>query len=572
MTDTAIPTDSHMDYSSDQNHGKHGGPDGTIDPAFQRTLDTGSLTLQPYEPPRATSSGRGRGRRNQRFNKQLPELETLLDHRAPTTTDQYRKFFTIQSTTGENLSEIDTITANKQIMEALSGQPKRITEVKEGHLLIEVNNEQQSRAIARITSLSNVPVKVEPHNQLNKTKGTIRYNNKPNHTDELILKELRPYGATEIYQIKTKRNGVLQNTPIYIVSFERNTLPPAVSIGWTRCDVRLYVPRPRRCFKCHRFGHGANNCRAEQQLCYNCGKEQHGTCTERPYCINCTGQHAATSKQCPIYQLEQETIAYQTQNKTSYSEAKKICKARLIRPGETFASVAARRRSGPLNLRRGSNAGAAMSGGPVGETVSRNSRHPQPTTEPMQNDPNNRDTQTTNSSPLPSQDNSQNKKSPTRKEPAKCHKKPASPPSPSRNKRPKMQNYQESTNTKQTMNTPRKQPKIPMETSQALVNREPSLPGPSFLTHRHSTASTISDGILDAGLVDISQHQDISEDDLPSLEHPIPTPAPPPSPQPKQSNKLRPIPVVGEGASSKPSRSREIKKKSTPPRNIFEDY
>src|SRR5437899_2274891 len=82
-----------------------------------------------------------------------------------------------------------------------------------------------------------------------------------------------------------------------------------------------YVPEPRRCFKCQKFGHTAKFCRKEQPVCPVCSEDhQYENCTnkERPKCANCTGTHSASYKKC-----------------SKYIEVKKIL-ARVSETGETF--------------------------------------------------------------------------------------------------------------------------------------------------------------------------------------------------------------------------------------------
>jgi len=191
---------------------------------------------------------------------------------------------------------------------------------------------------------------------MNETKGTIRYQNRPKFTEEVILEELRAFKAKEIYQLKKKENGVLVNMPLYIVTFDTCNLPQEVTIGWTRCPVREYIPRPRRCYKCQGFGHGAKTCRSQKEICANCGKDAHGQpCLKPTICPNCGEKHTASSQQCFYYKLEQEALATQVKDQISYGEAKKIATARFIRPNKTFADVLKIQQTEPENDNKKAN-------------------------------------------------------------------------------------------------------------------------------------------------------------------------------------------------------------------------
>ena len=62
---------------------------------------------------------------------------------------------------------------------------------------------------------------------------------------------------------------------------------------------------PIQCYSYLQFGHFAKYCKAQQQRCARCGdNHQTNRCQnadQKPKCCNCQGEHAATSKECPVY-------------------------------------------------------------------------------------------------------------------------------------------------------------------------------------------------------------------------------------------------------------------------------
>ena len=203
------------------------------------------VTLEPYVPrslpdPNAQNQRRPH-RQRQKLHERYQRQHQLLSSNVQ---DEYTKFFTIRSVSVENLASIDTIRANREITNLLGGQPKRILETRAGCLSVEVASRSQSLAMQRLTELSTVRVTVNVDTRLNQTKGTIRYQNRPGYDTDVLLQELRAYKATEIYQMKKKVDGILRPLPTYIVTFDSCNLPPEVNIGWTKCPVRLYIPRP----------------------------------------------------------------------------------------------------------------------------------------------------------------------------------------------------------------------------------------------------------------------------------------------------------------------------------------
>ncbi|GFR68592.1 nucleic-acid-binding protein from mobile element jockey [Elysia marginata] len=78
-----------------------------------------------------------------------------------------------------------------------------------------------------------------------------------------------------------------------------------------------------RCFRCHRYGHGRNKCRAKEELCVRCGEPGHGSeeCKRDVRCVNCKGDHPANSKSCTKYQEEQAILRYRASNGGTFKQA-----------------------------------------------------------------------------------------------------------------------------------------------------------------------------------------------------------------------------------------------------------
>ena len=237
------------------------------DPGELRTLET----LEPFEPTWQNARRRTNRRRNRPQNLFQRSNDIFLQSKP----QSFKKHYIVKADSGENLSEVDTIAANRELETCIGGKPKKIIETRAGHLLIEVASPKQSLAILNLRQLNGVPVQVMADNSLNKCKGTVRYFNNPKFSEERILSELKNDKVSDIYQMKRKVNGVLEPLPTYILTFDSCELPDEVKIGLTVCRVRLYIPRPRRCFKCQAFGHGASSCRSEIEVCCNCSRKKH---------------------------------------------------------------------------------------------------------------------------------------------------------------------------------------------------------------------------------------------------------------------------------------------------------
>ncbi|GFS22524.1 nucleic-acid-binding protein from mobile element jockey [Elysia marginata] len=77
------------------------------------------------------------------------------------------------------------------------------------------------------------------------------------------------------------------------------------------------------CLRCHRFGHGRDRCKRNSDLCVKCGEPGHRgeECDRTHKCINCKGDHPASSKNCPKYLEEQAILRYRAHNGGTFGQA-----------------------------------------------------------------------------------------------------------------------------------------------------------------------------------------------------------------------------------------------------------
>ena len=324
-----------------------GSVEGSIGPAHDQTQSThldiiqtsqASETLKAKVPVqkvdyRVSSADYQRHKRTERSEARGMDMFTGAD--------RYDRHYIIKAVDSTPLSTVNTIRAYEELKDHIRGTPKRITERRDGGLTITVDNREQSERLKTLTTLAEVSIEVTSDSNLNRTQGTIRYENHPGFTNQQLLDTLKPQNVVEIYQL-SKRNDDKTSVPIpvFILTFGTTKIPDKVNIGWTSCSVRMYIPRPRRCFKCHRFGHGANTCRSPQDICGKCGKTTHeGTCIDALCCVNCKGPHPSYIRTCPAYQKEQEILAHKARNNTTYNEAKAAVGSNYPRENTTYSQV-----------------------------------------------------------------------------------------------------------------------------------------------------------------------------------------------------------------------------------------
>lgn len=239
------------------------------------------------------------------------------------------------------LSQVSCFLLQRAI-ENFAGAPKNVKRLRDGTVLIETIDKKQAETLLKMMKLSaEINVKVEYHPTLNTTKGTIYCPDLISINDEIILEELKDQKVVEIRRILKKKPGIQQqinnstdsnfkkdnlvDTGVFVLTFNLPQAPKDLRVGIHKCDVKLYVPVPRRCFKCQRFGHGKLHCKSFVGTCGLCADIQHEPekCIKPVKCVNCLQSHPTWSRECPKFQQEQEIQRIQTIDRVSNSEARK---------------------------------------------------------------------------------------------------------------------------------------------------------------------------------------------------------------------------------------------------------
>jgi len=71
-------------------------------------------------------------------------------------------------------------------------------------------------------------------------------------------------GVTDCFHITVRsdnNNTDRRKTNTFILTFNSNTAPAHINIGYLRVKVDWYIPNPLRCFKCQKFDHSSRLCR-----------------------------------------------------------------------------------------------------------------------------------------------------------------------------------------------------------------------------------------------------------------------------------------------------------------------
>lgn len=141
---------------------------------------------------------------------------------------------------------------------------------------------------------------------------------------EKEINDLFDESFNSVYRMK--RFDKVKNTNVPTssvkVTMDCDELPEYVTVYGMRCKVFNFEQRVKVCYKCHRYGHYENNCKAEIKKCGNCGQYCEGICERETKCSSCNDDHKFGDDQCPMKQIEKAILQVMSNNKLSYFEAK----------------------------------------------------------------------------------------------------------------------------------------------------------------------------------------------------------------------------------------------------------
>ncbi|GBL77190.1 hypothetical protein AVEN_12811-1 [Araneus ventricosus] len=136
--------------------------------------------------------------------------------------------------------------------------------------------------------------------------------------------ELTRNNGIEIVEMRrlVKQNNT-RETSLVLVTKLGTPLPEYMKIWFTNQKIQSFIDRPRQCVKCYSFKHPSRVCE-KTPICPSCGEILSGICQAPQKCINCQGEHAATSRGCPFYIKEQNILEFKGRNHLTTAEARRI--------------------------------------------------------------------------------------------------------------------------------------------------------------------------------------------------------------------------------------------------------
>lgn len=153
----------------------------------------------------------------------------------------YKVFLVLNRQDGNSFQNVSPFFIYKSLNNLVKNL-KTVKKLKNGTILIEATNEEQTNTLLKCSMLGNsIPVKVSLHDKLNTSKGVI-YSKELNLLEESeILQELKEQKVIKVERIWKKipdktdlSKKVKVKTHLYIVTFNKTFIPYVIKAGYEK--------------------------------------------------------------------------------------------------------------------------------------------------------------------------------------------------------------------------------------------------------------------------------------------------------------------------------------------------
>ena len=183
------------------------------------------------------------------------------DYETRTMTMNWPRFLLVKS--GDEslpVTKLSPFAIDKGFQALISGRLRSIKRLRNGTFLVECDTKKQSDLLLKSQKLVDRPMIVSIHPTLNSSRGVIRCPELAGMSETDIRDELSEQGVILVKRIRRKEDGQDKDTNALFLTFCNANLPKDIRIGYLRVKVDPFIPNPLRCFKCQKYGHGAQRC------------------------------------------------------------------------------------------------------------------------------------------------------------------------------------------------------------------------------------------------------------------------------------------------------------------------
>jgi len=254
-----------------------------------------------------------------RIDLSKPEFQANL----PTSTRQVYITTADSNNSTSVLTRINPFKLGKEI-ESICGPVTNIEYKKSGNILITTNSlDQVKKLLETKRILDNITVKVIVAWNSTISEGKLYAPEFSNESLEELLELLKPFGVIAVR--KLLRDPLKSHVPLFVLSFLSPKCPQTIKTSYTVLHIDPFIPSPRMCGRCCRYGHSSQMC-SNKPVCDKCGSRDHKreSCNSGIIkCVNCKGNHTSRSKNCPAYVKEVNICNLKASEGISFQEARK---------------------------------------------------------------------------------------------------------------------------------------------------------------------------------------------------------------------------------------------------------
>ena len=123
----------------------------------------------------------------------------------------------------------------EKTLHGIAGVPKSIKKLRSGDLLVVYVNKNHIENLLRTKKFFDLAVKVSLHSSLNTCKGVVRCPDLRGCSEQEILENMREQGVTDVRRIKIRRDGTLNDTNTFVITFNTPVLPKQLKVAFSSC-------------------------------------------------------------------------------------------------------------------------------------------------------------------------------------------------------------------------------------------------------------------------------------------------------------------------------------------------
>ena len=289
---------------------------------MEKSKNTKGPTPTP-DNAKKSCPGRAGAQPGSSTKRKAEDLPSLMGSSPFTSWSPFRRFEVISSTLKDQpVASLSPFKIQRELVKILGSDAFEVSKLNSG-LMVELRSLEQLKKLESISTFVDIPVTVSAHKSLNSSRGVIRHRDLRDCSETEIVEEMA--NVTHARRISVRRGEDMVKTDTIVLTFDSPKPPTTIRAGYLSLNVRPYIPTPMRCYKCHRYGHGKEYCKKTSAVCVRCGKTGHpeADCSADPFCINCRGDHPASSKSCPKFLEEQAILRFRAEHGGTFKEARK---------------------------------------------------------------------------------------------------------------------------------------------------------------------------------------------------------------------------------------------------------